>query len=180
MSDGSASLTAALPRVVLARQRTLIIAAAALVVAGLYVAHPPAVPDLAAQVARVNAALFLGIGALAVAIGEPERRRVAIWVAGVLAAAGLTQMVIFPGAGQMPYPWWHMAVSLLTIAAVGAACSNRTVRIGCAIAAAATVFFFLVPSPVGTNMVRLTWLVAAPVAAAAARFKGRFLVAFVL
>jgi hypothetical protein len=297
MSTGSARLTADFPRVVIPRQRALIVAAVAVVIAGFYVAHPPAVPDLAAQVARVNAAksgavlwwsgwfggvqladysflspvvmerigvglaaalaalgvtamsfslfrdsrrplagvailslaafsdvfagrvtfalgaaaavgsltlirrravigavvaavlsflfsplaaLFLGIGALAVAIGEPERRRTAIWVAGFLIGAGITQMVIFPGAGQMPYPWWHMAVSLLTIATVGVACTNRTVRIGCAIAAAATVFFFIVPSPVGTNMVRLTWLVAAPTAAAAARFRGKFLVAFVL
>lgn len=297
MSNGSASLSADFPRVAIPRQRALIVVAVALVIAGYYVANPPAVPDLAAQVARVNAArsgavlwwsgwfggvqladysflspvvmqrigvglaaalaalgvtamgfslfrdsrrplagvailslaafsdvfagrvtfalgaaaavgsltlirrrsvigaaatailsflfsplaaLFLGIGALAVAIGEPERRRPAVWVAGCLVAAGITQMVIFPGAGQMPYPWWHMAISLVTITGVGVACTNRTVRIGCAIAAAATVFFFLVPSPVGTNMVRLTWLVAAPTAAAAARFRGKFLIAFVL
>lgn len=297
MSNGSASLTADFARPVIPRQRAVVIIGIALVIAGFYVAHPPAVPDLAAQVARVNAAksgavlwwsgwfggvqladysflspvvmerigvglaaalaalgvtvmgfslfrdsrrplagvailglaafsdvfagrvtfalgaaaavgslalirrraalpavvaailsflfsplaaLFLGIGALAVAIGEAERRRTAIWVAAFLIGAGVTQMVIFPGAGQMPYPWWHMVVSLVTIGAVGLACTNRTVRIGCAIAAAATIFFYLVPSPVGTNMVRLTWLVAAPTAAAAARFRGKFLVAFVL
>jgi hypothetical protein len=297
MTDGSARLAADFSPAVISRQRAIVVGTVAIVGAILYVAHPPAVPDLAAQVARVNAArsgavlwwsgwfggvqladysalspilmasigvalaaalaalgvtalgfslfrdarrplagvvflgcaafadvlagrvtfalgaaaavasiallrrhspipavataalsflfsplaaLFLGIGALAVAIGEPTRRRTATWVAVVLIGAGAVQMIVFPGAGQMPYPWWHMAVALVEIAVVAAVCPNRTIRIGCAIAAGATVFFFLVPSPVGTNMVRLSWLVATPMVAASGRLPRFPLVVIVL
>lgn len=297
MTDGSATLTADFSPAVISRRRAIVVAVVALAGAILYVAHPPAVPDLAAQVARVKAArsgavlwwsgwfggvqladysalspmlmarigvafaaalaalgvtglgfavfrdarrplagvvilgvaafsdvlagrvtfalgaaaavaslalirrrspipalvlgvlsflfsplaaLFLGIAALAVAIGEPTHRRTATWLAAALVAAGAVQMIVFPGAGEMPYPWWHMAISFVEITAVAIVCPNRTIRIGCAIAAAATVFFFLVPSPVGTNMVRLSWLVAAPMVAASARLPRIPLVALVL
>jgi hypothetical protein len=118
------------------------------------------------------AGLFLGMAALAVAVADPDRRRSGIAVAAALVVAGVIQIVIFPGAGQMPYPWWHMAVALLITGVVALVCPDRTVRAGCAIVAAATVFFFLVPSPVGTNVVRLAWLAAAPIVAANGQFNG--------
>jgi hypothetical protein len=118
------------------------------------------------------AGLFLGMAALAVALTDRERRRAGVAVAATLVVAGIVQIVVFPGAGQMPYPWWHMVIALLITSVVAIVCPDRTVRAGCAIAAAATVFFFLVPSPVGTNVVRLCWLVAAPIVAANGHFTG--------
>jgi hypothetical protein len=124
------------------------------------------------------AGLFLGLGALAIAITEPYCRRSASAVVIVLLGAAVAEILLFPGAGQMPYPWWHMLIAVAMTVTVAIACPNRTIRTGCAIAAAATVLFYFVPSPVGTNMVRLSWMVAAPTVAACARL--RWLTAAVL
>jgi hypothetical protein len=117
------------------------------------------------------AGLFLGLCALAVAIAEPERRRAAGAVSIALLGAGAVQVLAFPGGGEMPYPWLHMVIALIMITAVAIVCPSRTIRTGCAVVGAATILFYLVPSPVGTNVVRMSWLVCAPVVAACARLK---------
>jgi hypothetical protein len=68
----------------------------------------------------------------------------------------------------MPFPWWHLALGLATVAVVAAICPQRVIRYGCLVVGLATVAFYLVPMAVGTNIVRFDWLVAAPVVAAAA------------
>jgi hypothetical protein len=122
------------------------------------------------------AGLFLGLAALAIAVAQPQRRRGAVAAAVTLAAAAVVQTVLLPGAGEMPYPWWHMLIALVIVTAVGLVCPDRTVRVGCAIAAGATFLFYFVPSPVGTNIVRLVWLMPVPIVLAAGRLPKKLLV----
>jgi hypothetical protein len=117
------------------------------------------------------AGLFLGLVALGAAIASPQWRRAGAAVASILVAAAVVETLMFPGQGQMPYPWWHMAIAVVTIGVVAAVCPDRTVRAVCAVVAAATLLFFFVPSPVGTNMMRLCWLGAAPTVAAMGRLR---------
>ncbi len=126
------------------------------------------------------AGLFLGVAALAIAVTQPHRRRAAVVAAGVLGLAALVQTVLLPGAGEMPYPWWHMLIALTIVTAVGIVCPDRTVRVGCAIAGGATFFFYFIPSPVGTNIVRLVWLMPVPIVLAAGRLPKKLLVPLVL
>lgn len=126
------------------------------------------------------AGLFLGMIAFAVALTDSSRRRAGIAVAATLAVAAVVEAIAFPGQGQMPYPWWHMAIAVASIAAVGMVCPNRTVRVTCVVVAAGTVLFFLVPSPVGTNIVRMTWLAAAPTVAAMGQLRRLTTLALVL
>jgi hypothetical protein len=126
------------------------------------------------------AGLFLGVAALAIVIAQPQRRRAAIVAAAVLGVAAVVQTVLLPGAGEMPYPWWHMLIAMVIVTAVGIVCPDRTVRVGCAIAAGATFFFYFIPSPVGTNIVRLVWLMPVPVVLASGRLPKQLLVPLVL
>jgi hypothetical protein len=114
------------------------------------------------------AGLFLGIAALTVAVVDPLRRRNAICLAGTLLILAAALGVLAPEPGQMPFPWWHMAIVLATAAVVAVVSPQRYVRWGCAFAAIATVIFFVVPGAVGTNIDRLAWLTAAPAAVACA------------
>lgn len=114
------------------------------------------------------AGLFLGLAVLAVLLVDSARRRTAVVVGGVLVVLAGLMTVLFPQPGQMPFPWWHMAVSLLSLGVLAAICPSRFVRAGCATFAGATVLFFIHPGAVGTNIDRIDWLAAAPVAVACA------------
>jgi hypothetical protein len=126
------------------------------------------------------AGLFLGLAALAIAVAQPALRRAAIYAAATLAVAAVVQMLMLPGAGEMPFPWWHMLIALTIVTAVGIVCPDRTIRTGCAIAAAAVLLFYFVPSPVGTNIVRLVWLLPVPTVLAAGKLPKTVLVPLVL
>jgi hypothetical protein len=114
------------------------------------------------------AGLFLGLAALTVAIVDPLRRRGAIALAAVLGGLALVLAVMSPEVGRMPFPWWHLALVLLITGVVAAICPQRYVRCGSALVAAAAVVFFVVPGAVGTNIDRIVWIAAAPVAVACA------------
>ena len=114
------------------------------------------------------AGLFLGLAALTVAVTDASRRRAAIVLALVLGGVGLLLAMLVPGAGRMPFPWWHLVLAVSVAAIVATICPQHQIRAGCVIVAAASVVFFAEPAAVGTNMVRIEWLAAAAVAVACA------------
>jgi hypothetical protein len=114
------------------------------------------------------AGLFLGLAAISVGVSDRSRRRSAVILASVLALIGVLLEVLSPGAGRMPYPLWHLLLGVLTTVVVAVICPQRLVRWGCLIVGAASIAFYVVPLAVGTNIIRLDWLAAAPVIVACA------------
>jgi hypothetical protein len=112
------------------------------------------------------AGLFLGLFAVSVAAADRSRRASSLAIAAVLAATGAVLGLLSPGTGRMPYPSWHLGLGVLTVVILAAICPQRLIRWGCVVVGLATVVFYFVPLAVGTNIIRLDWLVAAPVAAA--------------
>jgi len=69
---------------------------------------------------------------------------------------------VFKNSGPMAFPWWHVTLALVAVAGVYTFCPDRAVRVGAGLFGLAVVAFALVPTAVGTNMMRLVWLTAAP------------------
>ncbi len=101
------------------------------------------------------AGLFLGVGALSIAIALPRRRRDAAVVCVTLLSVGLVLALLSPSSGRMPFSARDLFGALCGTAAVALLCPQRLARIGAAVIASAEFFFFLVPSSVGVNIGRL-------------------------
>jgi hypothetical protein len=114
------------------------------------------------------AGLWLGLIAVTVAIVDGSRRRSALVLSGVLVAVAGVLAVVFVNPGTMSFPWWHVTLALVAAGAVARVCPSREVRVGAAMFAIAIVAFALVPTAVGTNMMRLVWLTAGPAIVATA------------
>ncbi len=114
------------------------------------------------------AGLWLGLIALIVAIVDVSRRRSALWISGVLITVAGVLTVVFVNSGTMSFPWWHVLLALIATATVAVVCPSREMRVGAAVFAGAIVAFAVVPTAVGTNMMRLVWLTAGPAAVATA------------
>ncbi|MGQ0844518.1 MAG: hypothetical protein ACT4QF_10320 [Sporichthyaceae bacterium] len=144
---------------------------AAAVVAAAFLRKKQAARAVAAAIAACLlsplAGLWLGLIVLTVAIVDGSLRRASVAVAAALAAVAGVLAVSFP-SGTMSFPWWHVVLGAVAIAGVVVVCPMRPVRVGAAVFGVALVAFALVPSAVGTNMMRLIWLTAAPVAVACA------------
>ncbi|GAA0603287.1 MFS transporter [Sporichthya brevicatena] len=112
------------------------------------------------------AGLWLGLIAVTVAIVDTSRRRAAVGVSAALVGVALTLALVFRNSGPMAFPWWHVAMALCAIAGVLVACQDRAVRVGALLFGLAVVAFAVVPTAVGTNMMRLVWLTAGPVVVA--------------
>lgn len=108
------------------------------------------------------AGLWLGLIAVTVAIVDPSRRRAAAGISGALIVSVLALAVIFRNSGSMAFPLWHVALALVAVAGALAFCADRSVRVGALVFGGAVILFALVPTAVGTNMMRLVWLTAAP------------------
>jgi hypothetical protein len=119
------------------------------------------------------AGLFTGLAALAVLLTDRRRRLAAGLTAAALLALGLAFAVAFPGTGAMPTTVLDMLPALAATAGVALLCPVPAVRTGAALTAAATVGFLLVPGPVGENVTRLAWVMAAPAVVAHGRLPGR-------
>jgi hypothetical protein len=129
--------------------------------------------------------VLLALALLALFLRRPrvDRRAVVVAVVGLLAAgAELAILRTLPTPGLVyPYGTWRLLVGL-AVAALGAALSIRG-RGGWALAslflvwAAATILAYLIPSPVGHNLVRASVFVVSLVlvAAALAGFRPRWL-----
>lgn len=114
------------------------------------------------------AGLWLGLVALTVAIVDGSRRRVALVISTVLVGVTGVLAVVFVNSGTMSFPWWHVLLALVAAGTVAGVCPTREVRVGAAVFAVAIVAFAVVPTAVGTNMMRLVWLTAGPAVVATA------------
>ena len=122
------------------------------------------------------AALFLGLVFVGVIVVEPKLRRAAICAASSVLLLGIAMALLFPGTGTMPFNLSSAVVPALCCLGVIAICPQRIVRIVAVLALTATAAFVLVPGAVGSNITRLVWISAAPVAVAFARIPRRWLV----
>ena len=90
------------------------------------------------------------------------------WGAGVALCATVpivATTLLFPEGGRFPISWTEAVATILTCVVVGVVTNHRTVRLGATIYAAATILVFLIPNPLGGNIVRLGMFVGAPLLA---------------
>ncbi|WP_033818228.1 hypothetical protein [Kitasatospora sp. MBT63] len=130
----------------------------------------PAAAFLLAVLATMSspvAGLFLCVAAAALVLTGRHREALTLMVGPVL-VVGCTALV-FPFHGIQPFDWW-LALPLTASAAAVAAlvpAEWRTVRRGAAVYAAGVALTWTVPSPVGSNVERLSLLFAGTVLLAA-------------
>ncbi|MGH9115877.1 MAG: hypothetical protein ACRDWW_08625, partial [Acidimicrobiales bacterium] len=127
-----------------------------------------AVPlGLLAALCSPLAAAFLAMVCLAWAVHSSRGRRWLVATAGASLAVILVIGVLFPGAGPMPFPWTGLVVTELLCLTVLTPLVRTTpvVRLGALIYAAATLFSFLVPNPLGGNAPRLAASIGVPLLA---------------
>jgi len=122
-----------------------------------------------ASVTSPVAGLFLLVPAGALVLTDARRRRIGLLVIGMVAATAGVVAVVFPVGGREPFAWF-VARPALAIPVVAALLPvGRRVRAGLLLAALATFAAFELTSPVGSNVTRLSILVAVPTLVASAR-----------
>lgn len=113
------------------------------------------------------AAAFLAMGCLAWAAHNANRRLWIVATAGAsLVAIGVLGL-LFPGTGPFPFPWTGLVPSeLLCLTALTPLVQTTpAVRLGALFYAAASLFSFLVPNPLGGNAPRLAESIGVPLLA---------------
>ncbi len=120
---------------------------------------------VATTLASPVAGLFLGIIALAWLLST--REAIAFWLGAAAIAPALALVVAFPEGGTEPFTPSSFWPAILSCAFVFVALprTERPLRIGVVLYALACVLTFVIPSPIGGNVVRLGTLVAGPLAA---------------
>jgi hypothetical protein len=118
------------------------------------------------------AGLFLGLVAASLWLGGRRAASLALGLAPVIVIT--TTAVVFPFFGVQPFSW-RTALLPLALAAAGWALlprSWRLARVCCAVYAAAVAIVWVVPTPIGTNVARMSLLFGgvALVAAASGRW----------
>jgi hypothetical protein len=156
----------------------LALAVGLLCLAGLHRGRRVAVP-LAVGCGLLSplAAFFLGVAALAVVLTHRPRRGLAAAAGGSLLAVGTAEQVLFQHTGTMPYGVADIFGASVTAFAVAVLVPHRTVRVGALLMTVVPFAVMAYPGALGENVVRLTWLVAAPTIVAAAATPRRWLVA---
>ncbi|MCX5214220.1 MFS transporter [Kitasatospora sp. NBC_00240] len=122
----------------------------------------------AATIGSPLAGLFLGVVATALLL--TGRGRDACLLAAGPATVLVVSALLFPFEGEQPFDW-YVAVVLVASAAAVRLCAPphwRTVRAGAPVYAAGVALTWAVPSPVGSNVERLTLLFGGTVLLAAA------------
>jgi hypothetical protein len=112
------------------------------------------------------AAAFLALGCLAWAAYSSRRRwLIATALAALVVVFGLG--ILFPGTGPFPFPWTGLVVTLLLClcALTPLVRTTPAVRLGALLYAAASLFSFLVPNPLGGNAPRLAATIGVPLLA---------------
>lgn len=112
------------------------------------------------------AAAFLAMGCLAWAAYSSRRR----WIIATAIATMVVVLllgVLFPGTGPFPFPWTGLvATELLCLTALTPLVQTTpAVRLGALLYAAASLFSFLVPNPLGGNAPRLAASIGVPLLA---------------
>ncbi|HEY3007060.1 MAG TPA: hypothetical protein VGJ63_03215 [Micromonosporaceae bacterium] len=128
------------------------------------------------------AGLFLGLAGVAALLARAPRWREALpgFVLCVAALVAVTPMaVVFGNGGRQPYSAESMRinVALAVVAFVVVPGRYRAVRVGAVLTALLLVAAYYLPSPIGSNAIRLPMLYAVPVVAALAELSGRWLAA---
>jgi hypothetical protein len=136
---------------------------------------PSAVLAALATWASPVAGLFLGLAGVALLIAC--RRWDALALCVPPAAALLPVAVLFSDGGEQPYTAESMRVNVALAVAVLALVPQRVLRVGAALTVALLVGAYYVPSPVGSNAIRLSMLYSVPVVAAYATLSWRWLAA---
>jgi hypothetical protein len=132
------------------------------------------------------AGLFTGLAgaALLLAAGLPAGRRGGRWpeflALGAVPAVALVPLaLLFGNGGRQPYTAESMRinVALAVLAAVVLPRQQRVLRWGAALTALLLVAAYYLPSPIGSNVLRLPMLFALPLLAGYAALPGRWLAA---
>ncbi|MBV9659656.1 MAG: hypothetical protein JO337_00710 [Acidimicrobiales bacterium] len=113
------------------------------------------------------AAAFLAMVCLAWAAYGSIRRRWIIATALVCMSVIVTLGMLFPGTGPFPFPWTGLVpTELLCLTALTPLVrTTPAVRLGALLYAAASLFSFLVPNPLGGNAPRLAASIGVPLLA---------------
>jgi hypothetical protein len=121
-----------------------------------------------ATAASPVAGLFLGLIAVALWLRRRRGAALALGVGPALVVAGTA--VAFPFSGVQPFSWHTMVVPLLLAGAGWLLLPRgwRLARVGSAVYAAAVVLVWVVPTPIGTNVTRLSLLFGGIILVAAA------------
>lgn len=152
-----------------------------LTLAALQHRHPllAAAVGVACALSSPLAAVFTALAAVAWAMTSAANRRPAVLVATAIVAPVLGVMIVFPQGGRSSFAF----VQLLVV--VGAAAlawwlappSATTIRVGILLYATAASILFVVPTPVGANVMRLSVAIGIPLMVACVAQRSRRLVA---
>lgn len=123
-----------------------------------------------AALASPVAGAFLALAGAAVAVTRlRDERRISrsglIGIAVALAAVSpvVVTSALFEAAGRFPFRGGQFVASVVVLVAVARMSWSPTVRIGAALAVAISIVVFIVPNPLGGNIVRLAQIVAVPI-----------------
>ena len=122
---------------------------------------------LGAALASPLAAAFLVLALVPWLVSAwPRLRTPLLCMMAAAALPSVATIVLFPGEGAMPFPWYKFAkvTALLIAALVVIPRREGALRAGVALYLLATVVSFVVPTPLGTNISRLSEVVGAPLA----------------
>lgn len=124
------------------------------------------------------AALFVALSAIALAVGERRLGPLALAVAALGPIVALA--IMFPEGGEEPFPVKRLidVLEFAIIAELLVARTERTLRVAIALYMLASLLAFLLPTPVGVNVVRLGALCAGPILALAVSPSRRWWLAF--
>jgi hypothetical protein len=113
------------------------------------------------------AAAFLAMVCLAWAAHGSSRRTWLIATAAVSMGVIVLSGILFPGTGPFPFPWTSLVVTLLLCftALTPFVETTPAVRIGALLYAAASLFSFVIPNPLGGNAPRLAASIGVPLLA---------------
>ncbi|MCW2530303.1 MAG: hypothetical protein JWM76_5163 [Pseudonocardiales bacterium] len=122
---------------------------------------------VAAYLASPLAGLFVGMILLACMIASASYRKSSLPAAVMLLVVAGAMFVWFPGTGTMPFQVINAVPGGLCAAGVILGCRNREVRWSAAILLLSVPIFLVLPSAVGSNVMRLAWIAAVPAVVAA-------------
>ena len=113
------------------------------------------------------AAAFLAMACVAWALKASGRRGWTVATGAVSIAVIVASGVLFPGDGPFPFPWQGLVVTeLLCLTALTPLVrTTPAVRLGALLYAAASLFSFVVPNPLGGNAPRLAGAIGVPLLA---------------
>jgi hypothetical protein len=125
------------------------------------------------------AGILLLLAAATYVLADRLRRRLGMVMAGGILAtlAGLALLARGDSGGYQPFSPESFELALGTAAVVGLAPVGRRLRVAAGVTMLALTAVFVVHSPVGSNILRITLLAAVPTLLAAARLTGWRLVA---